>query len=223
VIPSTKHTTFETKLIADVNALLKDYVEALETVKIRQGLRIFMEISARGNLYLQENKIDNALFANNRERCDTVVHTAINLAYLLSALVYPYIPTTALAITDQLCAPPRKISEKWSATDILAGHTIGKAAYLFKRIEEDRVEELRAKYSGQNGPAPPAKQPTKGAKNAPKVVKASTPEQQAVEDKIKAQGDVVRKLKAEKASAGDIKVQVDMLLLLKKELESLSK
>eukprot|EP00842_Homolaphlyctis_polyrhiza_P000116 jgi/Hompol1/1104/HPOL_005520-RA len=114
----------EVKLIEDVNALLAQYIEALEGTKIRQGLRLFMEISARGNQYLQENKIDNNLFANSRARCDNTVATAANLVYLLSALVYPYMPTTSAAIIKQLNLPQRRITDQWTATDILPGHQI---------------------------------------------------------------------------------------------------
>ena len=93
VIPTYSITDpIEVKLVEDVNALLSQYVDSLENVKLRAGLKIAMDISARGNLYLQDNKIDNKLFANSRERCDTVISVAANLAYLVGALIYPFMP-----------------------------------------------------------------------------------------------------------------------------------
>ncbi|TPX48854.1 methionine---tRNA ligase [Synchytrium endobioticum] len=139
----------EVKLVADVNALLQQYVDALENVKLRSGLRLAMDVSARGNQYLQENKIDNTLFANNRERCDSVVGTAVNLIYLISALIYPYIPTTSESILRQLAVPSRKITDVWDGSDIGSGHRIGKAEYLFQRIDAATENELRNKYAGK--------------------------------------------------------------------------
>ncbi|KAL2918405.1 methionine--tRNA ligase mes1 [Polyrhizophydium stewartii] len=227
----------EKKLIEDVNVLLKQYVEALEAVKIRQGLRLFMDISSLGNLYLQDNRIDNNLFANSRERCNNVVAVAANLAYLISSLVYPYMPSTTDGILRQLNLPLRRVTDSWAATDILAGHKIGAAEYLFKKIEESREEELRLKYSGKQGPSQPAtaatdakgKQPmskraAKSARPAPTGVPEGvtrTPEMEALEKKIAEQGNLVRQLKADKAAAGDIKTAVDGLLALKAELAAL--
>ena len=37
----------------EVNALLKEYVDAMEYSKLRLGLQTVMLLSARGNLYLQ--------------------------------------------------------------------------------------------------------------------------------------------------------------------------
>jgi methionyl-tRNA synthetase len=225
VIPEAQFEEPETKLLKEVNTHLESYIQSLEGVKIRQALRIVMDISACGNVYLQENKIDNTLFANNRKRCDTVVAVAANLCYLLSALVYPYMPSTCDGILRQLNLPLRKLTNTWSGQDIKAGLKIGKAEYLFKRIEDAKVEECRRLYSGQKPVAveePPKKQKKQTKKAADPVLPAVlTPEMQIVQDKITVQGDLVRKLKTEKASANEIKAAVDSLLALKKELNDL--
>ena len=231
VVPTIDATDAETALIKDVNVLLQNYVDSLESVKIRRGLQLVMEISSRGNLYLQENKIDNALFTNQRKRCDTVVATALNLCYLISSLVYPYMPSTSAGILRQLNLPQRKITDTWTGDDIFAGHIIGAAEYLFKRIEDGKMEECHRLYSGQNaaGAPPPAEEKKKkrGGSKAPAAAAAPTlpvtlsPEMQVVQDKITEQGLRVRQLKADKADAVSIKNAVDLLLSLKKELSDL--
>jgi methionyl-tRNA synthetase len=218
-------STPEDKLKKEVNGLLKEYIENLEAVKIRQGLRIFMEISARGNAYLQENKLDNALFANHRDRCDTVINTAVNLVYLLSALIYPYIPTTTDNIIKQLKCSNRRITEVWDGVDILPGHVIGNATYLFKPIDETRVDELRAKYSGNSNSqqtAVPVPAKKGNSKKKPVEIVPTTPEQIALAQRIQAQGEIVRKLKADKADAGEVKAQLEQLIVLKKNLADIS-
>ncbi|XJO76219.1 hypothetical protein BDV3_006775 [Batrachochytrium dendrobatidis] len=236
VIPAYKTTGEpETKLISSVNTLLHQFIEALNDVKIRTGLRLFMDISARGNLYLQENRIDNSLFANSRERCDNVVAVAANLAYLISAVVYPYMPSTSEGILRQLNLPMRRITDTWNAEDITAGHKIGAAEYLFKRLDESLEEKLRQKYSGKQDPA--AKTGTdsgtatggsksKKSKSAKAAVPASnvvkTPEMIAVETRIAEQGGIVRDLKTAKADPNVVKEAVDALLALKAQLAALT-
>ncbi|KAF9963558.1 putative methionine--tRNA ligase, cytoplasmic protein rar1 [Modicella reniformis] len=153
----------EEKLIREVNEKLKQYIEALDDVKIREGLRLAMEISALGNGYLQENKIDNTLFAEHRDRCDRVIITALNLIYLLSALLFPYMPSTAEGIARQLNAPLRLLPDEFAVDAILPGHVIGRAEYLFKRIDEKQEAIWRAKYGGSSPEAPDDKKKKKKA------------------------------------------------------------
>ena len=217
----------EKALKQDVQALLTQYVEALEGVKIRQGLRIVMEISARGNMYLQQNKLDNNLFTNARSRCDTVVSVASNLCYLISALVYAYMPSTSESILRQLNLPLRRVTDTWDADDIEAGHVIGGAEYLFKRIEETRIDELRQKYSGNKKANIPETPKSKKGRKAPSgggVVPAAqkkTPEIVSLEEKVSEQGNKVRQLKTSKADANEIKDAVNVLLELKKQLSAM--
>ncbi|KAJ3067484.1 putative methionine--tRNA ligase, cytoplasmic protein rar1 [Podochytrium sp. JEL0797] len=216
----------EQKLIAEVNAALTQYIDNVESCKsLRAGLKIVMEISSLGNGYLQDNKIDNTLFLNHRERCNTVVAMSLNLAYLISALVYPYLPSTSTNICRQLNLPTRKITDTWSGKDITAGHVLGKVDYLFTRIDEKRADELRAKYSGaaQNATAPAAAKPNKKAA-AKKVVLLSeapagmekTAEIVALESDVKAAGEVVRQMKTDNV-VGDALQAALANLVAKKE------
>ena len=132
----------------DINNLLKEYVEDLEAVRLRSGLEKAMAISARGNQFLQDNKLDNNLLLTQPERTAAVVGLGLNLIYLISALVYPYMPSTSLSIIEQLNAPQRVIPDKWDAEDLLPGHAIGKAAYLFKIIDAKKEEEWRGLFGG---------------------------------------------------------------------------
>ncbi|KAI5852510.1 tRNA synthetases class I (M)-domain-containing protein [Morchella snyderi] len=132
-----------------VNALLKGYIEDLESVHLRAGLERAMAISGEGNRFLQDNKLDNSLFANFPEKAAAVVGFGLNLIYLLSAVIYPYMPATTLSIIDQLNAPLRTIPDTWEVGDLLPGHVIGKAAYLFSRIEEKQEEAWKSRYGGK--------------------------------------------------------------------------
>lgn len=135
----------ETDLFKDVNALLKQFVEQMEAVKLRAALGTVMALSARGNQYLQEANLSNALFDESRPKCDAVVASAANLIYLLSALVSPFMPATSDSMCRQLNAPARLIPEEFSV-DILPGHVLGGAEYLFTRIDEKMEQVWKSKY-----------------------------------------------------------------------------
>ncbi|KAJ2790686.1 methionine--tRNA ligase mes1 [Coemansia linderi] len=150
--------TGDRRLIDDVNVLLARYIERMDGVHIKAGLRTAMEISARGNLYLQESKLDNTLFSESRAQCDTVVAVATNLIYLLSALFHPFMPATATNISRQLNAPERTITDTFEL-DLHAGHVIGNPDYLFTRIDEKKISEWRAKYAGRQEEVPSQPKP----------------------------------------------------------------
>ncbi|PVV03752.1 hypothetical protein BB560_001759 [Smittium megazygosporum] len=134
-------------LLSDINALLAKYNSSMESVHLKAGLRIAMEISARGNQYLQESKFDNSLFMNNKKDCDTVVFVALNLIYLLSAVFSPFMPSTSSSICQQLNAPPRTIPDTFEF-DIKPGHVIGYPKHLFSPIDEKMADFWREKYGG---------------------------------------------------------------------------
>ena len=133
--------------IADVNKLLGEYVADMEAVRLRAGLKKVMEISSAGNLLLQY-RLDNANLASNPTRTHTIAGLALNLAYLLASISSPFMPSTAESIVQQLNAPLAQIPDAWLPTALKSGHKIGKAAYLFTRIPEEKEEEWRNKYGG---------------------------------------------------------------------------
>lgn len=133
--------------IADVNALLAEYVADLEAVRLRAGLRKLMDISSKGNLILA-GRLDNANLADNPVRTHTIVGLSLNLAYLIASLASPYMPSTATSIVEQLNAPLLSIPDTWTPNALQGGHKIGKAAYLFTRIDESKEAEWREIYGG---------------------------------------------------------------------------
>lgn len=216
--------------ITEINGHLKDYIDALDAVKLRLGLQTIMLISMRGNSYLQSSNLGRALMTENPKRCAQVLSRAVDLIYVLSALIFPFMPATAESILQQLNAPARTVPNVLSH-DILAGHTLGTPEHLFKRIDEALVEKFRLQFGGApeaaSSDAAPKPKVKKG-KSAPKVDDANgpkSPEVVALEAKITEQGNVVRELKGQPKTPeleARIKAEVDVLKKLKTELSGLS-
>lgn len=154
----------------DINALLKSYIVDLEAVHLRSGLDRAMAISARGNQFLQENKLDNTLLAQSPGRANAVVNLGLNLVYLLASLISPYLPSTAQSMVEQLQAPVLDIKDTWDAGALNGGHEIGKARYLFTRIDEKKENEWREMYGGTQ--AERLKKESDKAKKAAKKAKS---------------------------------------------------
>jgi methionyl-tRNA synthetase len=223
--PLSPNDQLDADFVSDINSLLQQYIAAMEAVKLRLGLHLVMQISSRGNLYLQASGLNTALKQSDPTRCAQVVTRAINLIYLLSVLVEPFMPATSAAILAQLNAPSRSVPTEFSI-DILPGHHIGTPAHLFKPIDEKMAEVWRAKFAGsQKQPAVQAgsvsadathvapgqaqatavskRKAAAAAKKAAAEAVASagegpkSPEVLELEAKIAAQGDKVRTLKSQ--------------------------
>ncbi|KAF9649892.1 methionyl tRNA synthetase [Thelephora ganbajun] len=233
--PLSPNDVLDAEFVSDVNGLLKDYITAMDAVKLRSGLQIVMHVSARGNLYLQSSGLNKALKAENPKRCAQVVVRAVNLIYVLSALVYPFMPSTSESVLTQINAPARAVPEVLSI-DILPGHQIGNPEHLFKKIDEKMIEVYKEKFAG-NKPVPngPDLDAVHAVPGASKKVKGKTPgpvqdtgpktaEVLAWEEKVKTQGDVVRELKAKSTKSAEDQAEitkaVDELKKLKAELAS---
>lgn len=89
-----------------------------------------------------------------------------------------------------------------------AGHKIGKPSPLFAKIETARLEELKAKYGGQQE----AENPAAAAQEYTSAVE--------IEKAIQAQGEKVRSLKASKTEKALLDPEIALLLKLKKDLQS---
>ncbi|KAI8980117.1 methionyl-tRNA synthetase [Trametes punicea] len=247
--PLSPNDEHDAEFISDINILLKEYIDAMDAVKLRLGLHTVMAVSARGNLYLQSSGLNKALMAEKPKRCAQVVSRALNLIYLLTALVHPFMPATEAAMLEQLNAPPRAVSEVLS-NDLLAGHSVGKPDHLFKPIDEKMADVFREKFGG-NKPKEDAlaqaadathvvpgmsKRKAAAAKRAADKNAATaaaggeqpkSAEVLAWEQKVAEQGEVVRELKAKTPKTPEleqeISQEVEKLKKLKAELAELAK
>ncbi|KAJ7756509.1 tRNA synthetases class I (M)-domain-containing protein [Mycena maculata] len=236
--PLSVDDTVDAKFVQEVNELLKVYVDAMEAVKLRLGLQTVMLISGAGNAYLQSSGLNKTLMTENPVRCAQVLSRAVNLIYVLSTLIYPFMPATSETILAQLNAPARAVPDVLSI-DILAGHTIGQPVHLFKKIEENMAETFRSKFGGidpqpeaSSDPlqAPPlSKRQAAAAKKAASAAKVDNApkslEYLRVEAKIQEQGLHVRSLKGQVPKTPEVDAQiaaaVDVFKGLKLELEAL--
>ena len=154
---ATKLPTSFDSTLTEVTDLLKQYLADLEAVRIRAALLNAMRIAEAGNGLIQAHRLDNALIASDPKLAAAVIGTVINLIYLCSAIFEPYLPATCASIREQVAAPflqipsEEDVASGWLPTYIKGGHKIGKAAYLFSKIDEKKVDEWRELFGGSQG------------------------------------------------------------------------
>ncbi|GLV36249.1 Methionyl-tRNA synthetase [Carabus blaptoides fortunei] len=206
-IPEMKPNAEDFTLLAMCTRELKGYISAVEKAKLRDGIRYILSISRHGNQYMQSTQPWVLLKGSveDKIRAGTVIGLCCNLVCLLATLLHPYMPATSRIIQQQINAPESTavlVPEKPEIVHLLpAGHKIGKPAPLFNKIDPALVEELKAKYGGQqeNNSAP-----------IENVIE--------LEAAIANQGDKVRALKSSGVEKKVWEPEVAKLLDLKKKL-----
>ncbi|GFY96786.1 methionine-tRNA ligase, putative [Actinidia rufa] len=141
-----------------VGEYVEQYLEAMEKVKLKQGLKIAMSISGEGNAYLQESKFWK-LYKEDYPSCSVVMKTSAGLVYLLGCLLEPFMPSFSLEVLKQLNLPPEiqvslsdekgdieKAKRPWEF--LPAGHKIGIPEPLFKELKDEEVEFFRLRFAG---------------------------------------------------------------------------
>ena len=140
--------------LSEVTDLLKLYLVDMEAVRLRAGLLTAMKVAEAGNGLIQAHRLDNKLIEENPALAASVVGTVLNLIYLCSAIFEPYLPATCVSIREQLASPfllipsEEDIEHGWKPNYLTAGHKIGKAAYLFTKIDEKKADEWREMFGG---------------------------------------------------------------------------
>ncbi|EFJ45231.1 hypothetical protein VOLCADRAFT_82392 [Volvox carteri f. nagariensis] len=140
----------------ELGKTVEEYISALERIKLKEGLRLVMSISADGNKFLQDTKPWVAV-KEDKDKCATLVATSMGLVRLLAAVMAPYMPSLSSKILSQMALP---LESSIALTDELvagsyrpqtlvpAGHPIGTPGPLISQITEEQVEALRARFGG---------------------------------------------------------------------------
>ncbi|KVI08255.1 Aminoacyl-tRNA synthetase, class 1a, anticodon-binding [Cynara cardunculus var. scolymus] len=114
------------------------YVEAMEKVKLKQGLKIAMSISGEGNAYLQESQFWK-LYKEDLPSCSIVMRTSVGV--VLKQLNLPL----QLSLSDDK-GDIARANSPWQIIPV--GHRIGTPVPLFKELKDEEVEFFRNKFAG---------------------------------------------------------------------------
>lgn len=156
----TELTTLEVECVDKMRSTIDEYIQKLEKVKIKEGLKLAMHASQICNQYIQNsNGFD--IFKTDKERASTIYKFAANLLVVVSVLLEPYMPSFSAKIysilnierNERTAKFLREIHQAKTSEDYLkfieTGHVINDSRPIFKEITDDDVKEWRAKYGAK--------------------------------------------------------------------------
>ncbi len=136
--------------------------ESIERYRFREALGEMMNLARLGNKYLTDNE-PWKVFKTDPQRVETVLNISLQIAAALSVTAEPFLPFTAQKLTGMLNIEPLKWKDAGHADILSAGHSLGKPAFLFEKIEDAQVEAqvqklLDTKKANEAAAAPVAPQ-----------------------------------------------------------------
>ncbi len=136
--------TIDPVLEAEIVAREKRITDHLERAELRDGLREIFMLSSIGNKAFQ----DGAPWASRKSDPQAAADLLMQLSYLirdLAILTEPYMPATSRRILAFLGLADASWSDLHTYGNISELHD---PEILFEKLEDDRIEELRTRYSG---------------------------------------------------------------------------
>lgn len=134
----------EEQLVRDVEALIATYTNDMDNTRLREGTQHVLRLAGLGNEWMQTS---HKMMSDepDAEASRRVVLWAVNVIYLLSAFIHPFMPAIDAKLLEQLNAPPR-VLPKTFAMDLLPGHCLGPVesrGHLFSRIPSEQQKLAR--------------------------------------------------------------------------------
>lgn len=208
VLAPEGRSEIDASLIEDAMSTVKTFADDMNNMKISHAIKAVWAFISRANKYIDETA--PWALAKDESKKQELANTMYNLVEalrIISGLIYPYMPTTAGKLWQQLNLPGTieelRLAdiEKWGGT--LVNMHIGQAQQLFPRIEVEKVEQ----------PVKAAKNKSEKQKSKKDKQKESQPEGEiSIDDFAKIQLRVAKVLEAEAVPKADklLKLKIDL-------------
>jgi methionyl-tRNA synthetase len=120
--------------------LPNEVAKSLETYRFREASQSMMKIARLGNKYLADEEPWKKI-KTDPERVQTIMHTALQVAAVLSLVSIPFLPHTAEKLRHLLGLPPQGHWSELSKNEWLpSGSQLQKPELLFERIDDAAIE-----------------------------------------------------------------------------------
>ncbi len=193
-------------LISDAMAAVQAFDEGMNGMKISNAVKSVWAFISRANKYIDETAPwALAKDPEKKQELANVMYNLVESLRIISGLIYPYMPTTAGKIWQQLNLPGTieelrlEDMQTWGGTP--ADMHIGEAQQLFPRIEVEKEEQ----------PQKPAKAEKQQKKQKQEKAEAAEGEI-SIDDFAKIQLRVAKVLEAEAVPKADklLKLKIDL-------------
>jgi methionyl-tRNA synthetase len=211
-------------MIRDIEGARGKIEALLEQYKFREALFEVIDLSRKGNKYMQEKEpwiVARTLAEtpDNQKLIDNCLHICLQLSANLAILINPFLPFTAKKMLHMMKVVEKILDwENAGKMNLLSvGYSLRAPELLFRKIEDDevkvQVEKLKAAAATKAAQAA-AEVPAAGPAPAVPAASADTPAKATIvyDDFAKLDLKVGTILKAEKVEKADklLKLSVDM-------------
>ncbi len=163
-------------LISQIKEEEAKITDLLEHAEERDALREIFALSSIGNKAFQDSepwKLRNS----DPQKAKAILRTLVGLIRDLGVMIEPYMPSTS----EKLLGFLNSKDSKWTDLgDYSKAIQIGQTELLFNKLEDEKIEELRLRYSGSQAEREDRKMDDKEAKK--EAAKAALAAAKAAED-----------------------------------------
>ena len=138
----------------DSNQIIKiyDYVSlissSLDKFKFRDAVNHLIDLARTGNKYLADKEPWKLYKENNIKEVEQILYISLETCALISILSEPFIPNSAKKIRDIMDINLVNWTRLKSANQIIQpGHKIKKSNLIFRKIEDDEIENQLKKLN----------------------------------------------------------------------------
>ena len=156
-----------------VSELVEEYIELMESKKMRQALFTAMQVSKAGNLFFQETEIWKVIKEDEAAGA-AYISACVGTLVVIGSLLQPFMPSftakllkqsnmqSSLDMGDDLVTRCLSIG-----TIVPAGHVLLEdPTPIFRKITEDEVASFRERFAGTQADRSGTEQPAKNGKKS---------------------------------------------------------
>ena len=134
---------YDKEVLEKLKEFPKKIGASIEKYRFREALAEFMKLARLGNKYLADTE-PWKLKKTDESRTETIMNIAMQIAASLAILSEPFMPFASSKLKNILALKEVRWSDAGGIT-IMENHKINKAIHLFEKIEDEKIEEQRAK------------------------------------------------------------------------------
>ena len=134
---------YDKEVLEKLKEFPKKIGASIEKYRFREALAEFMKLARLGNKYLADTE-PWKLKKTDESRTETIMNIAMQIAASLAILSEPFMPFASSKLKNILALKEVRWSDAGEIT-ITENHKINKAIHLFEKIEDEKIEEQRAK------------------------------------------------------------------------------
>ena len=122
---------------------------AIENYRFREAVSLLLDLARAGNKYLADTE-PWKLVKSDPARVATILHISLQLAASLAIVAEPFIPKAAARLRGMLADQHRGWADAGNPALLAEGHVLGTADLLFRKLEDEVIEQQRAKLIGRS-------------------------------------------------------------------------